>query len=75
MVSHLPMLKARDMTRILHRMGFFKVRQKGSHIFYEHPDGRTTLIPSHGGEDMGKGLLRQILREIELTPNEFLKYL
>ncbi|TSC73561.1 MAG: hypothetical protein G01um101470_40 [Parcubacteria group bacterium Gr01-1014_70] len=75
MAPRLPMLKARDVARVLHKTGFLNVRQKGSHIFFQHPDGRTTLIPSHGGEDLGKGLLRQILREVEMTPDEFSKYL
>ena len=69
------MLKARDIMRVLIKLGFLKVRQSGSHIFFQHPDGRTTLVPRHGGEDISRGLLRQMLREIQLTPKEFLKYL
>lgn len=71
----MPMLKARDIVRVLHLLGFFEVRQSGSHVFFQHPNGRTTLVPKHGGEDIGRGLLRQILREIELTPEQFLEYL
>ena len=71
----LPMLKARDIIRVFNLLGFKKIRQKGSHIFFEHVDGRTTLVPSHAGEDISRGLLRQILKEIELTPEEFSKYL
>ena len=69
------MLKARDIIRVLNLLGFKKIRQKGSHIFFEHIDGRTTLVPSHAGEDISKGLIRQILKEIELTPEEFSEYL
>ncbi|MBI3627626.1 MAG: type II toxin-antitoxin system HicA family toxin [Candidatus Sungbacteria bacterium] len=69
------MLKARDLMRVLYSIGFTKVRQSGSHIFFQHPDGRTTLVPKHGGEDIGRGLLRQILREIEFTPEQFSNYL
>ena len=75
MKRRLPMLKARDVIRVLKELGFCEVRQKGSHICFKHADGRFTLVPRHGGEDIGKGLLRQILREIELTPEEFSKYL
>jgi len=60
--------------RVLHVLGFREIRQSGSHIFLEHPDGRTTLVPRHGGEDIGRGLLRQILREIELSPKQFSEY-
>lgn len=75
MTGRLPALKAQDIVRILLRLGFKSIRQKGSHIFFQHPDGRTTLVPRHGGEDIGRGLLRQILREIEISPEEFLKNL
>lgn len=75
MGKRLPMLKARDIMRVLYLLGFSPVRQSGSHIFFEHPDGRTTLVPRHGGEDIGRGLLRQILREIETTPENFSEYL
>lgn len=69
------MLKARDVIRVLKILGFFEVRTSGSHIFFQHTDGRVTLVPKHGGEDIGRGLLRQILREIRMTPEEFSKML
>lgn len=74
-MTHLPSLKARDVMQVLYKLGFVDKRQKGSHIFFEHPDGRTTLVPKHGGEDIGRGLLRRILREIKLLPEEFLDLL
>jgi len=75
MSERLPSLRARDLEKVLKRMGFFPVRQKGSHVFFKHPDGRTTLVSKHGGEEIGRGLLRQILREINVSPEEFSKYL
>lgn len=69
------MLKTRDITRVLAKLGFKIVRQKGAHIFFQHPDGRNTLLSRHGGEDVGRGLLRRILREIEISPEEFFEYL
>jgi predicted RNA binding protein YcfA (HicA-like mRNA interferase family) len=71
MSDRLPILKAKDVVRILKAIGFFEARTKGSHIFFKHSDGRITLVPRHSGEDIGRGLLRQILREINLTPKEF----
>ncbi len=75
MSARLPMLKAKDLIQVLIRLGFIEVRRKGSHIFFKHTDGRFTLVPKHNREDIGRGLLRQILREIRLSPEEFLKAL
>ena len=61
--------------RVLHSLGFREVRQVGSHIFFAHEDGRTTLVPRHGGEDIGRGLLRRIMGEIKMTPEEFSEHL
>ena len=71
MSKRLPSLKSKDIIRALNKMGFCKIRQKGSHMFFKHPDGRFTLVPHHSNEDIGKGLLRQILREINISPKEF----
>ena len=75
MAEKLPTLTAKELISILQKIGFENVRQKGSHIFFRHPDGRTTLVPRHDREDIGKGLLRQILKEIEMAPEEFSKLL
>ncbi len=68
-------LSAKEVIRVLEKIGFRQIRQKGSHIFMEHPDGRTTLIPFHAGEDLGKGLVRKIIRDTKLTKDEFLELL
>ena len=75
MSRRLPILKARDILQALKKLGFFEVRQRGAHICFKHPDGRFTLVPRHSGEDVGRGLLRQILREINISPGEFSKLL
>ncbi len=59
------------LVRLLSRIGFSVVRQKGSHARLEHSDGRKTTVPVHSGEKVGKGLLRKILRDVNLTPEEF----
>ena len=71
MSSQFPSVRARDVIRALKRLGFEEIRSKGSHMFFRHPDGRTTLVPRHGAEDIGKGLLRCILREVNRTPKDF----
>lgn len=57
--------------KILLKMGFVNIRQKGSHVRLEHPDGRKTSVPVHSGENVGVGLLRKILRDVNLTPEQF----
>lgn len=60
---------------MLGKLGFQEIRQKGSHKYFKHPDGRATVVPMHGNRDIGRGLLRKILNEIELSREEFLKNL
>lgn len=72
-MTRLPMLNAKGLERVLLNLGFERVRQKGSHVFYRHPDGRTTTIPHHPGRDLARPLVREILREIDVTPEQFLE--
>ncbi|WP_334111264.1 type II toxin-antitoxin system HicA family toxin [Thermodesulfitimonas autotrophica] len=72
-MSRIPVIGFKTMDKLLLSMGFERVRQKGSHVFYRHPDGRTTTVPHHLGRDPARPLVREILREIELSPEEFLK--
>lgn len=74
-MSRLPIVNFQTMEKLLKRLGFEAVRQKGSHVFYRHPDGRTTTVPHHKGRDLARPLIREILREIELSPDEFLREL
>ena len=71
-MTRLPILNARTLEKVLYHLGFERVRQKGSHVFYRHPNGKTTTIPHHTGRDLARPLLREILREIDLTPEQFL---
>jgi len=72
----LPILKPRELIRALERMGFRLLRKsKGSHRQFEHSDGRRTTVPVHKGSDIGPGLLRKILRDIELDAGELKNWL
>jgi predicted RNA binding protein YcfA (HicA-like mRNA interferase family) len=70
-MSHLPLVDFKTLDKVLRHLGFQPVRQKGSHVFYRHNDGRTTTVPNHSGRDISRPLLREILREIQLSPEEF----
>ncbi len=69
----LPVLTARELIRILEKIGFKNTRKsKGSHFRYIHPDERKTTVPVHKGRTISRGLLRKIIRDIELSPEEFI---
>ncbi|OGR91844.1 MAG: hypothetical protein A2992_09140 [Elusimicrobia bacterium RIFCSPLOWO2_01_FULL_59_12] len=72
-MSKLPVVSAAQMAKILRHLGFLLVRQKGSHAYFRHPDGRATVVPFHRGEDLGRGLIRAILRDIEINPEQYAK--
>ncbi len=72
MSDKLPVLKAREAIEVLEKAGFRFIRQKGSHAVYVHPDGRVTEVPMHRGEDIGRGLLRKIIRDMKISREEFL---
>ncbi len=61
-----------EVIRILERLGFVQVRQRGSHRQFRHPDGRVTTVPVHPGRDISPLLLRQICKDIRLAPEEFI---
>lgn len=69
-MTRIPVVSSRTLDRLLSKLGFVRVRQRGSHVFYRHPDGRTTTVPHHSGRDIARPLLREILKEIELTPEQ-----
>ena len=73
-MSRLPALPAREVIRFLLDHGFSQARQRGSHKFFRHPDGRTATVPDHRGEDLGRGLLRSILRDIDVSPDDFMAW-
>lgn len=72
-MTRLAPISARELQAILSHLGFRLVRQKGSHAFWQHKDGRATIVPVHKREDIGRGLLRQILHDVDINLNEFAK--
>jgi predicted RNA binding protein YcfA (HicA-like mRNA interferase family) len=50
----LPVLKAKELTRVLIKLGFYKYHQVGSHAQFKHPDGRRVTVPIHPGKIWGE---------------------
>ena len=69
-----PVLKSREVCRILDSLGFVFARQRGSHMQYRHPDGRCTTVPNHPGRDISPVILRQIIKDIRSTLEDFLSH-
>ena len=67
-------ISSRNLIKILNKLGFKKIRQEGSHARFIHPDGRKTTIPIHSGENIHRGLLRKILKDINISPEQFFKF-
>jgi predicted RNA binding protein YcfA (HicA-like mRNA interferase family) len=73
-MSKLPLITAKDLIKVLVKIGFEQKRQKGSHKFFKHPDGRTTVIPDHGNEKIDRGLLHKIIRQdLLISIEDYLK--
>jgi len=75
-LTKLPRLTGKELGSLLGRLGFAHVRTTGSHMLYEHADGRKTVVPVHAGQDIGPGLLTKIIKkDLRMTRNDFLKVL
>jgi predicted RNA binding protein YcfA (HicA-like mRNA interferase family) len=74
-MSKLPALTGKELVSLLKKAGFVVERQRGSHIFLRHIDGRATIVPVHYGETIGAGLLSKIIRDTDMTRDDFLRLL
>ena len=70
-MTKLVIISSAKMAKILEKLGFKMIRQKGSHAFFRHTDGRATVIPTHKGEDLGKGIIKSILNDVEISLEEY----
>ncbi len=68
-------VEAEIVIKALARIGFQPVRQRGSHLVMKHSDGRSTVIPVHPGEELGRGILMEIMNDVRLSKKEFIELL
>ncbi|AAM07474.1 type II toxin-antitoxin system HicA family toxin [Methanosarcina acetivorans] len=66
-------LPAKKVVKALENIGFEQIRQKGSHLFLRHPDGRTTIVPMHPTEKIGSGMINKIIKDAKITRNEWIE--
>lgn len=74
-MSRLPSVTGKQLLAALGRLGFEVVRTRGSHYYLRHSDGRSTVVPVHSGETIGRGLLAKILRDSEVDREQLRKQL
>jgi predicted RNA binding protein YcfA (HicA-like mRNA interferase family) len=73
MTPRLPTVSAEKILKILRAHGFEVARQSGSHVVLRHPDGRRVTVPVHHSRDLGRGLLRRIMKDANLTRHDIAK--
>lgn len=71
----LPVIDAKTFIKFLESLGFYFVRQKGSHARYKHDDGRAVTVPIHGKEALKRGLLGGMLNEIGADTEDLVWFL
>jgi len=69
-LSRLPAITGKRLVAALGALGFAVVRIRGSHHLLRHRDGRSTIVPVHGNETIGRGLLAKVLRDCEVSRDE-----
>lgn len=71
MTEKLPRVTAVDTIKALERAGFYFSRQSGSHKIYKNKEGKRTTVPYHSGKILHPKALKSILRDANLTIEEF----
>lgn len=72
-MSRLPILSGKAIVKVLAKVGYAEVRQRGSHIRLSCSGKKSVTVPDH--KEVGRGLFRKILRDAELSLEEFIKLL
>ena len=69
-----PVLRPREVIKVLERCGWHVTRQKGSHVILTKPGSIATLsVPNHS--EVARGTLRSLIANAGLTVNDFIQKL
>lgn len=71
----LPVIKAKELIKILNRLGFFKFHQVGSHAQFKNKENRKITVPVHQSKEIGRKTLKGIIGDIDFTVEDFIKIL
>lgn len=64
----LPILSGKEIIKLLTKLGYRVVRQRGSHIRLERPGRKSVTVPNYN--EIDRSLLHKILRDAEVAPEE-----
>lgn len=67
-----PVVNAKQLIKALEKKGFVFSRQSGSHAIYIDKNGIRVTVPIHGKKDLGTGLLKQILKDANISFDELI---
>jgi predicted RNA binding protein YcfA (HicA-like mRNA interferase family) len=70
MTPRLPAISAAKLLKVLRSHDFEVARQSGSHVVLRHPDGRRVTVPVYHSRDLGRGLLRRVMKDAGLTRDD-----
>ena len=71
----LPRRTACEIATVLERIGFSLTRQSGSHRIYKNAEGKRATVPFHASKTLHPKVLKSILRDAELSPEDLDKLL
>lgn len=75
MTDKLPRISPDKVIKVIEKLGFFLVRQSGSHRIYKNQMGIRITVPYHAGKTLHPKVLKNILKDIDISIEEFNKML
>ena len=72
-MAHLPVISGDDFVKAVRKIGYVWDHTEGSHMILLHPSGRRLSAPRH--KELGRGLLRSLIRDAGLSREEFMALL
>ena len=74
-MTRLRLVAFSELTKVAEKRGYRRVRQMGSHVVFRNESGKIIVIPDHGSQVIVRPLLRKILRDLGISPEEFNQFL
>jgi predicted RNA binding protein YcfA (HicA-like mRNA interferase family) len=74
-MPRLPRLTAKQIISVLEKVGFKLSRQSGSHKIYKSSNSKRATIPFHASKVLHPKILKSILKDAQIDPEELSKLL